>query len=318
MSVAVGTQSSVALARIRWNAPPRDPLLHEVINQFAAIELALSLSRMVAEAAAREDHKPSSFSPIFDLEQILGTLTQMREWAIRNEQVAGLIGGMEPEAPLSDVSTRLSALKAERAEMRNASQRAVRRIAQGGSTHQWRWVSSLLEASAVAIREAELQVDEAAFKIHSLLRSPRRADLQAAEWSSCKELTESAGSASRLAREMTEQSWEYSQKALSRRDHDPVRRITYESPIELVIVITGAVGALVAVLDHLLAIRVKFKTRDAAEQAERARLEREISEDHAAKAAIERLQRQLNNRDKTELTIQEIVVSDEEFDEESR
>ncbi|HET7591293.1 MAG TPA: hypothetical protein VFK14_14055 [Solirubrobacterales bacterium] len=62
-------------------------------------------------------------------------------------------------------------------------------------------------------------------------------------------------------------------------------RLSYNSPLELILAINGAVAGTVAVLNQILDLRVKYKTRNENALAIRTKLEREIAEDASSRDA---------------------------------
>jgi hypothetical protein len=93
-------------------------------------------------------------------------------------------------------------------------------------------------------------------------------------------------------------------------DQVPVLRIRHESPVELIVALVGGAGALVAILQQLLDLEIKFKTRKERERAERAHLERKMAEDEEATRAVLELGETLSKQQSSELPIRSVTVYD--------
>jgi hypothetical protein len=90
----------------------------------------------------------------------------------------------------------------------------------------------------------------------------------------------------------------------------PILRIKQESPLEVVVILIGSAGALVAALNGLLDVQVKYKTRKEKEGVERSRLERELAEDEVKTEAIKRLRITFSSNEPRQLKMQEFAVFD--------
>jgi hypothetical protein len=90
-----------------------------------------------------------------------------------------------------------------------------------------------------------------------------------------------------------------------------VLRITKQSPLEVMVVVAGAIGGLAAVWDKLLDIEVKLRTRDVRIQAARAKLEHEIAQSkHATAACTELRDAFAGTESAAELPIEEVAIYD--------
>jgi hypothetical protein len=90
----------------------------------------------------------------------------------------------------------------------------------------------------------------------------------------------------------------------------PIFRMKQESPLEVVVILIGSAGALVALLNGLLDVQVKYKTRKEKARAERSRLERELAEDEARLEAVNNLKMTFSANEPERLKMQDFTVFD--------
>jgi hypothetical protein len=90
----------------------------------------------------------------------------------------------------------------------------------------------------------------------------------------------------------------------------PVLRIRHESPVELIVALVGGAGGLVAVLNQILDLEIKLKTRHKREEVTQANLERELAESEQAARAARALRPVLGKLESEELALGSIVAYD--------
>jgi hypothetical protein len=90
-----------------------------------------------------------------------------------------------------------------------------------------------------------------------------------------------------------------------------VRRLSYSSPLEMTVALSGAAAGIVAVLNQILEFRANYKARNDTDQAIRAALEKQIAEDELARDVCIKLRKQLDNKILGDLKITEVEVLDD-------
>ena len=313
---------SVGAARVRLGAGPRDASLGEISDQLKFLDLAASLARLSAANGATSYTHELFSDPIRVLggyaagfEAAIDWLEATRELAKRVEQWADP-QTKGPADPFVAAVLR-SAIRWASADLLSrqdkAREKAFEVLKRTRDDSRRRWPRRLLVDVVKEVERAEAlthqtftHFDAATGEAVGVRSTKRRAiwsdveDTARRAVAGAETVLERIPKLEGLALEDALQSWN---------DRDStVLWIRSESPVEIVFTVVGGVAGAAAVLNQLLDLEVKLRTRDLRIQAERKELEEKIKKNAEFMEACRSIRASISRGQPQELGIREVTV----------
>ncbi len=288
---------AASVVRFRFSGDPHEhPWFQIVRNNFHRAELLLRLSQRTAvELEGKDQTIDASFQYMRDAATVGETVDRAMkvvsraltmtmvagDWArpvssVRKEQLERLDtedelrNRLEQDREVMDLlEIQLKRVEAEEVPARLPAANAQLGLCAQGARGSWKASNRLREEllSAVSAIQAETRPNARRRALSEEMAKQRAAVRTEAD------IVYTAGRAARMA------------VLPSHYEFLPLLRLNYNSPLELILAINGAVAGTVAVLNQVLDLRVRYKTRDEKALAIKTKLEREIAEDSAARDA---------------------------------
>lgn len=313
---------SVGAARVRLGADSRDASLSEISDQLKSLNLAASLARLSSAYGANTYTYELFSDPLRVLggyatgfEAAIDWLKATRELARRVERGASP-RTKGPADPFVAAVLR-SAIRWASADLLSrqdeAREKAFEILEKTRDESRRRWPRRLLVDVIKEVERAEALTHQtfthfdAAARESVGVRSTRRASI----WSSVedKAMQAVAGAETVLERIPRLESLALEDALQSWQDRDStVLWIRSESPVEIVFTVVGGVAGAAAVLNQLLDLEVKLRTRDLRIQAERKELEEKIEKNAELAQACQSIRASISRGQAPELGIREVTV----------
>lgn len=312
------TTGTIVIAQVRWEHPLDSPTLRDVRSQFTLIEKLLQLVVGTAERAEGNEDPGLIFKPVIDAELETTALLRIERWVLANGYLTDVVerwcrdkAGLRQRVR----QTRLEEIHGPtevRAQAREAAERAVKGLTEDLAGPQWLWLNEVVEGALRIAQEAERRTDEG---LQNYERATHAAEgkriVSVEEWGLVAGSMEAAMEFSDASLVAVQSAAASGIASLPDERDLPVLRISYQSPVELVLAVSGSIGALVAILDRLLSVSVRFKSREDEVEAERARLRRLIAEDDAARLAFDRLADTVSKSEPPALRVKDVFVGEQ-------
>lgn len=314
-AVAAG---SGAIARVQFGeSGPYLTLMSELRQQLLVLESAVAVARATAEP--ERDLFPDNTAPaLLRAAALIEAVDASLGWVHACEMLTSSFPAFFDEVPrwvFADPKDELSSLKAARGYAETAVERFDQLEANSPEGSTAKTMIARLQAAAG-------KAEKLALKAHmrkQRVREGHDAGKPVQEVNRAAKGASSQGEAVRLKiNELIGDRAVIKQSALALLptlaygpgEDLPILKIKQESPLEIVVILIGSAGALVAVLNGLLDVQIKYKTRKEKERAERSRLERELAEDEAKTEAMKKLRVTLSAHEPPQLKMQEFAVFD--------
>jgi hypothetical protein len=311
---AIGSRSG-AVARIQFGEPgPYLPLMSELRRQLLTLESAVAVARGIVQPTEAPSNK-SATSVLLQAAAFIDALDASLEWIDASQELT--YGPFQ--FPLKAGRLSAGATVEETVDylriVRKGAESAIERFDQLRAPAAKELAAKTMLKSVFAAGTDIEKTALGAYAAGQKVQEMRAAAIPADE---VEEASLEVANAALQIQEMLGDKRAVRQAAIAllpilayKPGEDlPILRIKQESPLEVVVILIGSAGALVAALNGLLDVQVKYKTRKEKERAARSRLERELAEDEAKTKAIEKLRATFSYNEPNQLKMEDFAVFD--------